>query len=140
MRFGLEEKTNAAEGLQNTIAELQLANSNLQTSNTQNASLSFDGGEDSIVLDEEVDRMRRNMSQQLQEFDVVKKKLLRDLQDRLEKIVDLEFSLSEARDHYTQASGGGADKIAGLEASLDEARKNVSFMSNDLVQSYFEEY
>jgi kinesin family protein 5 len=126
MRFGLEEKANIAEGLQHTIAELQIANSNLQSSSHMNSSFSLDSGETSIVLDEEVDRMRKNMSQQLSEFDVVKKKLLRDLQDRLEKIVDLEFSLTDARDQYKQASGGGADKIDNLEASLDEARKNVS--------------
>lgn len=125
MRRNLEEKASEMECLRKRVEELELVNSELAVSSSAPAvSLGEDKG-DSVVLDEQVDRMRKSMSQQLSEFDTVKKRLVRDLQDRLEKIVDLEYSLSEARNQYKAVADGG--KISHLEQALDEARKNVRF-------------
>ena len=48
--------------------------------------------------DDEVERIRKTMAQQLGEFDTMKKKLMRDLQNRCEKVVELEISLDETRE------------------------------------------
>jgi hypothetical protein len=56
---------------------------------------------DQLKKDEDVEKMRKLMSQQLSEFDIMKKKLMKDLQDRCEKVVELEISLDEAREQVS---------------------------------------
>ena len=79
------------------------------------------------------------MAQQLAEFDTMKKKLMRDLQNRCEKVVELEISLDETReqvcksdclilyltDQYnnvlkTNSSRGQQQKMTFLERSLEQ--------------------
>ncbi len=54
--------------------------------------------DDSVTKDEQVEQLRKTMAQQLSEFDTMKKKLMRDLQNRCEKVVELEISLDETRE------------------------------------------
>ncbi len=46
----------------------------------------------------ELEKMRKTMAQQLSEFDNMKRKLMQDLQERCERVVELEISLDEARE------------------------------------------
>ncbi|KAJ3194326.1 hypothetical protein HK101_002995 [Irineochytrium annulatum] len=75
--------------------------------------------------DEEIERMRKTMAQQLGEFDAMKKKLMRDLQNRCEKVVELEISLDETREQYNNIlrnsnSRAQQQKMAFLERNLEQ--------------------
>nr|KAJ3416656.1 hypothetical protein HK105_001192 [Polyrhizophydium stewartii] len=74
---------------------------------------------------EEIERMRKTMAQQLIEFDAMKKKLMRDLQNRCEKVVELEISLDETREQYNNIlrnsnSRAQQQKMAFLERNLEQ--------------------
>ncbi|KAJ1552420.1 hypothetical protein HK405_011393, partial [Cladochytrium tenue] len=75
--------------------------------------------------DEELERIRKAMGQQLGEFDAMKKKLMRDLQNRCEKVVELEISLDETREQYNNIlknsnSRAQQQKMAFLERNLEQ--------------------
>ncbi|KAI9091869.1 P-loop containing nucleoside triphosphate hydrolase protein [Phlyctochytrium arcticum] len=74
---------------------------------------------------EDIERLRKSMAQQLAEFDVMKKKLMRDLQNRCEKVVELEISLDDVREQYntilrTSNSRAQQQKLAFLERNLEQ--------------------
>lgn len=75
--------------------------------------------------EKDLERMRKTMANQLAEFEVMKKALMRDLQQRCEKVVDLELSLDETREQYNsvlRASNNKAQqkKMAFLERNLEQ--------------------
>ncbi|KAI8800963.1 P-loop containing nucleoside triphosphate hydrolase protein [Cladochytrium replicatum] len=83
------------------------------------------GTPDLLKKDEELEKMRKTMSQQLGEFDTMKKKLMRDLQNRCEKVVELEISLDETREQYNSIlrnsnSRAQQQKMAFLERNLEQ--------------------
>lgn len=63
------------------------------------------------------------MAQQLADFEMMKKALMRDLQGRCEKVVELEMSLDETREQYNTV----------LKASNNKRQqKNMAFLVRDL--------
>lgn len=67
----------------------------------------------------------KTAQQQIADFDVMKKSLMRDLQNRCERVVELEISLDETREHYTnvlRTSNNRAQqkKMAFLERNLEQ--------------------
>ena len=67
----------------------------------------------------------RNVQQQIADFDVMKKSLMRDLQNRCERVVELEISLDETREQYNnvlRSSNTRAQqkKMAFLERNLEQ--------------------
>ena len=67
----------------------------------------------------------RTVQQQIADFDVMKKSLMRDLQNRCERVVELEISLDETREQYNQVlrtSNNRAQqkKMAFLERNLEQ--------------------
>lgn len=65
------------------------------------------------------------IQQQIADFDVMKKSLMRDLQNRCERVVELEISLDETREQYNnvlRASNNRAQqkKMAFLERNLEQ--------------------
>ncbi|KAK1836491.1 kinesin heavy chain [Podospora conica] len=67
----------------------------------------------------------KTVQQQLAEFDVMKKSLMRDLQNRCERVVELEISLDETREQYNnvlRSSNNRAQqkKMAFLERNLEQ--------------------
>lgn len=69
--------------------------------------------------------MRKSMAQQLAEFDTMKKALMRDLQSRCERVVDLEISLDETREQYANV----------LRATNNKAQqKKMVFLERNLEQ------
>ena len=75
--------------------------------------------------EKDIERMRKSMAQQLADFEVMKKALMRDLQSRCEKVVELEMSLDETREQYNnvlRASNNKAQqkKMAFLERNLEQ--------------------
>ncbi|KND01940.1 uncharacterized protein SPPG_02448 [Spizellomyces punctatus DAOM BR117] len=73
----------------------------------------------------EIEAIRKSMTHQLAEFDTMKKKLMRDLQNRCEKVVELEISLDDVREQYnsilrTSNSRAQQQKMAFLERNLEQ--------------------
>jgi kinesin family protein 5 len=67
----------------------------------------------------------KTAQQQIAEFDVMKKSLMRDLQNRCERVVELEISLDETREQYNnvlRSSNNRAQqkKMAFLERNLEQ--------------------
>ncbi|KAK2046498.1 kinesin motor domain-containing protein [Colletotrichum somersetense] len=67
----------------------------------------------------------KSIQQQIAEFDIMKKSLMRDLQNRCERVVELEISLDETREQYNnvlRSSNNRAQqkKMAFLERNLEQ--------------------
>ncbi|KAF1981458.1 kinesin family protein [Aulographum hederae CBS 113979] len=67
----------------------------------------------------------KTVHQQIAEFDVMKKSLMRDLQNRCERVVELEISLDETREQYnnvlrTSNNRAQQKKMAFLERNLEQ--------------------
>ncbi|KAK4051377.1 hypothetical protein OIV83_002861 [Microbotryomycetes sp. JL201] len=59
-----------------------------------------EGGKSLAESAKDMERVRKTMAAQLAEFDTMKKSLMRDLQNRCEKVVELEISLDETQEQY----------------------------------------
>ena len=67
----------------------------------------------------------KTVQQQIADFDVMKKSLMRDLQNRCERVVELEISLDEVREQYnnvlrTSNNRAQQKKMAFLERNLEQ--------------------
>ncbi|KAK4700548.1 kinesin family member 5, partial [Phenoliferia sp. Uapishka_3] len=60
----------------------------------------IEGGKSLAESAKDMERVRKTMASQLSEFDTMKKSLMRDLQNRCEKVVELEISLDETQEQY----------------------------------------
>ncbi|GAA6052189.1 hypothetical protein JCM3770_000787 [Rhodotorula araucariae] len=109
----LEAALNDGSDLRQQIAlknaELKHVNDTLENVRNANAELerafkittaSIEGGKNLEEAAKDMERQHKAVAQQLADFDVMKKSLMRDLQDRCEKVVELEISLDEARENY----------------------------------------
>ena len=67
----------------------------------------------------------KTLQQQISDFDAMKKSLMRDLQNRCERVVELEISLDETREQYKQV----------LQSSNNRAQqKKMAFLERNLEQ------
>lgn len=67
----------------------------------------------------------KTLQQQMSDFDLMKKNLMRDLQNRCERVVELEISLDETREQYNNVLRSSNNKqqqkkMAFLERNLDQ--------------------
>jgi kinesin family protein 5 len=67
----------------------------------------------------------KTLQQQIADFDIMKKSLMRDLQNRCERVVELEISLDETREQYNNVlrssnSRAQQKKMAFLERNLEQ--------------------
>ncbi|KAI8145084.1 kinesin heavy chain [Fennellomyces sp. T-0311] len=93
--------------------------------------------------EKDVERMRKSMAQQLADFEVMKKALMRDLQNRCEKVVELEISLDETREQYnnvlrTTNNKAQQKKMTFLERNLEQltnVQKQVKLISHAKLES-----
>jgi len=85
--------------LENTIESLKGANDELKRAFSV-AAAGIEGGQNLAESAAEMEKIRKSMATQLSEFDQMKKSLMRDLQNRCEKVVELEISLDETREQY----------------------------------------
>ncbi|KAI8899069.1 P-loop containing nucleoside triphosphate hydrolase protein [Globomyces pollinis-pini] len=117
----LEKKEEEIIRLNHLISEGQMKIEELQQDLESAQKINGDTPE----TDQEVEKMRKTMATQLLEFDAMKKKLMRDLQNRCEKVVELELSLDETREQYNQIlrnsnSRTQQQKMAFLERNLQQ--------------------
>jgi kinesin family protein 5 len=85
----------------------------------------FDGMKGNARIDAEIDEMRRNMQSQLIEFEAMKKKLMRDLQERCERVLELELSLDETRQQYHSVVTNSQSRVQ---------QKKMQFLERNLEQ------
>jgi kinesin family protein 5 len=85
----------------------------------------FNDMEGAPKIDAEIDEIRRNMHTQLIEFEAMKKKLMRDLQERCERVVELELSLDETRQQYHSVVTNSQSRVQ---------QKKMQFLERNLEQ------
>lgn len=124
LRKEISAKEDNISKLSDAMSSLKAANDDLQNAlNEQPASQKSPSTE----REQEVDRMRKTMKKDLADFETMKKALMRDLQLRCEKVVELEMSLDETREQYNnvlKASNNKTQqqKMAMLERNLEQLR------------------
>ena len=108
MREEVERKDDENMSLRSTLEDLQQQSRNPSLPNGTSAAPNA-----------------RLVQQQIADFDVMKKSLMRDLQNRCERVVELEISLDETREQYNnvlRSSNNRAQqkKMAFLERNLEQ--------------------
>jgi len=88
-------------------------------------SAGIEGGRNLAESAQDLERTRKAINVQLAEFDGVKKSLMRDLQNRCEKVVELEIQLDEIKEQYNNLlrnsnSKAQQKKMAFLERNLEQ--------------------
>lgn len=127
LRQELEQKTAEEDKLSSAMKELQQVHDDLQAAIMKRKAAVESTPSTASTEDKEKDleRMRKSMAQQLADFEVMKKALMRDLQSRCERVVELEISLDETREQYNtvlRATNNKAQqkKMAFLERNLEQ--------------------
>ncbi|KAG9295474.1 hypothetical protein G9A89_013503 [Geosiphon pyriformis] len=134
LKFELEKKNEELHKLNSALGELKRANQELQvilflksddTNAISDKEPRGEGRKDSAEKEKDMERIRKTMAQQLADFDVMKKALMRDLQNRCEKVVELEISLDETREQYNNVLRNSNNKaqqkkMAFLERNLEQ--------------------
>ncbi|GAA6062684.1 hypothetical protein JCM10212_002507 [Sporobolomyces blumeae] len=130
----LELKANEVRSVTATLEELRAANAELERAFKITVA-GIEGGKSLAESAKDMERVRKTMAQQLSEFDTMKKSLMRDLQNRCEKVVELEIQLDEATEQYknmVKNSNGKAQqrKMDFLVRNLDQ----LSLVQKQLVE------
>ncbi|KAI8993124.1 hypothetical protein BDB01DRAFT_310936 [Pilobolus umbonatus] len=135
LKLDMEKKKKEENELQEEINKLQAIHDNLIKQKLQPSAQSKEIVEQK---EKELERMRKSMAQELADFETMKKVLMRDLQSRCEKVVELEITLDETRIQQTnllKATNNRAQqkKMALLERNLEQltnVQKQVSILLN----------
>lgn len=116
---GGQTKLELLRGLREDLTQKDEENSRLRISMEESAkkSIASDTSSPSVTS--------RTVQQQIADFDIMKKSLMRDLQNRCERVVELEISLDETREQYNnvlRSSNNRAQqkKMAFLERNLEQ--------------------
>ncbi|KAJ2780722.1 hypothetical protein H4R18_003309 [Coemansia javaensis] len=80
--------------------------------------------EHAMRKEREMTAMRRDMAQRILEYDTMRKSLMRDVQNRCEKIIELEMALDEARSQVAQLSRRASNP--GQPQRMQLLEKNVA--------------
>ncbi|KAI8142851.1 kinesin heavy chain [Fennellomyces sp. T-0311] len=125
LRLELERKQQTHERLSKAMSDLKAANDELQATLSDKPVPAPATNGDLSEKEKDLERMRKSMAQQLADFEVMKKALMRDLQNRCERVVELEMSLDETREHYnnvlkTSNNKAQQKKMAFLERNLEQ--------------------
>ncbi len=116
---GGQTKLELLKNLREDLAQKDEENSRLRISMEESTkkSITSDTSSPSVTS--------RTVQQQIADFDIMKKSLMRDLQNRCERVVELEISLDETREQYNnvlRSSNNRAQqkKMAFLERNLEQ--------------------
>lgn len=120
----LEMKANEIRSLNASIESLKSVNEELKRAFAV-TSAGIEGGKNLAESAQDLERTRKAINVQLAEFDGVKKSLMRDLQNRCEKVVELEIQLDEIKEQYNNVirnsnSKAQQKKMAFLERNLEQ--------------------
>ncbi|KAH9001249.1 kinesin heavy chain [Lactarius akahatsu] len=120
----LEMKNSEVRSLNTSIDSLKSVNEELKRAFAV-TSAGIEGGKNLAESAQDLERTRKAINVQLAEFDGVKKSLMRDLQNRCEKVVELEIQLDEIKEQYNNVirnsnSKAQQKKMAFLERNLEQ--------------------
>jgi len=120
----LDMKGNEVRSLNASIDSLKSVNEELKRAFAV-TSAGIEGGKNLAESAQDLERTRKAINVQLAEFDGVKKSLMRDLQNRCEKVVELEIQLDEIKEQYNNVirnsnSKAQQKKMAFLERNLEQ--------------------
>ncbi|KAJ3855907.1 kinesin heavy chain [Lentinula lateritia] len=120
----IELKANEVRALNASIDSLKSVNEELKRAFAV-TSAGIEGGKNLAESAQDLERTRKAINVQLAEFDGVKKSLMRDLQNRCEKVVELEIQLDEIKEQYNNVirnsnSKAQQKKMAFLERNLEQ--------------------
>ncbi|EAU88524.2 kinesin heavy chain [Coprinopsis cinerea okayama7 len=120
----LELRNNEIRNLNASIDTLKSVNEELKRAFAV-TSAGIEGGKNLAESAQDLERTRKAINIQLAEFDGVKKSLMRDLQNRCEKVVELEIQLDEIKEQYNNVirnsnSKAQQKKMAFLERNLEQ--------------------
>nr|GAT53202.1 kinesin heavy chain [Mycena chlorophos] len=120
----LELRNNEVRSLNATTESLKSVNEELKRAFAV-TSAGIEGGKNLAESAQDLERTRKAINVQLAEFDGVKKSLMRDLQNRCEKVVELEIQLDEIKEQYNNVirnsnSKAQQKKMAFLERNLEQ--------------------
>lgn len=124
LRQQLDLKSNEVRNLTANISELKNLNEELKRAFAV-TSAGIEGGKNLAESAKDLERTRKAITVQLAEFEGVKKNLMRDLQNRCEKVVELEIQLDEIKEQYNNVirnsnSKAQQKKMAFLERNLEQ--------------------
>lgn len=119
----ISEKNENLHKLTGSLSDLKDANDQLQSALSDQPIQAQNG--DLSEREKELERMRKSMAKELADFETMKKVLMRDLQSRCEKVVELEMTLEETRiqqSNLLKATSNKAQqkKMFLLERNLDQ--------------------
>ncbi|PCH38072.1 kinesin heavy chain [Wolfiporia cocos MD-104 SS10] len=120
----LEIRSGEIRTLNATIDSLKSVNEELKRAFAV-TSAGIEGGKNLAESAQDLERTRKAISVQLAEFDGVKKSLMRDLQNRCEKVVELEIQLDEIKEQYNNVIRNSNSKAQ---------QKKMSFLERNLEQ------
>jgi len=120
----LEQKSNDIRLMNNTVETLKGVNDELKRAFAA-TSAGIEGGKDLAESAKDLERTRKGLTLQITEFEGLKKGLVRDLQNRCEKVVELEIQLDELKEQYNNVirnsnSKTQQKKMAFLERNLEQ--------------------
>ncbi|KAF9112249.1 hypothetical protein BGX27_003722 [Mortierella sp. AM989] len=122
----LTRRSEEIQRLSTTVTELRRGNEELKERVERQGNHTSSGlweGKDMTERERDMERIRKTMAQQLADFDVMKKGLMRDLQSRCEKVVELELSLDETREQYNNVLRNSNNKAQ---------QKKMTFLERNL--------
>lgn len=133
LKSDMEKKTKEENRLRSVMEELQATHDKLVKMKSE-PTLPANTKEAVEQKERELEKMRKSMAQELADFETMKKVLMRDLQSRCEKVVELEITLEETRiqqSNLLKATSNKAQqkKMSLLERNLDQltnVQKQVS--------------
>ncbi|KAF8163319.1 kinesin heavy chain [Crassisporium funariophilum] len=120
----LEIRSNELRSLNGSIDSLKSVNEELKRAFAV-TSAGIEGGKNLAESAQDLERTRKAINVQLAEFDGVKKSLMHDLQNRCEKVVELEIQLDEIKEQYNNVIRNSNNKaqqkkMAFLERNLEQ--------------------
>ncbi|GAA6032440.1 hypothetical protein JCM8097_008176 [Rhodosporidiobolus ruineniae] len=118
----LDLKTTEAKNIAATLDQVRSANAELERA-FKITTASIEGGKSLEEAAKDMERQHKAVAQQLADFDAMKKSLMRDLQDRCEKVVELEISLDEARENYRNLAKNSNSKAQ--QRKMDFLTRNL---------------
>ncbi|KAJ2358258.1 hypothetical protein GGF43_000931, partial [Coemansia sp. RSA 2618] len=88
--------------------------------------------EHAMLKEREMHAMRREMAQRILEYDTMRKSLMRDVQNRCEKIIELEMALDEARSQNAQLNRRNPNQPQRMQL-LEKNVAQLTLMQKELV-------
>ncbi|TIC00999.1 kinesin 1 [Wallemia mellicola] len=124
LRQQIEVKNHVVKTLKDEVKTLNGLNDELKRAFAV-TSAGIEGGKNLVDSAKDLERTRKSLASQLNEFEGMKKSLMKDLQDRCEKVVELEIELDQYKEQYAQVLRSTNNKAA---------QKKMAFLERNLEQ------